>query len=71
MNNGEMIRQTGKKGTFVVHVMYRQNATWQGEVMWAEQGVSVKFRSVLELLRLMGSALENEEMDSEKGDYSV
>lgn len=27
----------GDKGTFVVHVKYRQNATWQGDVIWVEK----------------------------------
>lgn len=48
----------GKKGTFVVHVQYRENATWQGEVVWAERKESLKFRSALELLRLIDSALD-------------
>ena len=25
------------KGTFIVNVMFRENATWQGEVVWADE----------------------------------
>ncbi len=25
------------KGTFFVNVMFRENATWQGEVVWADE----------------------------------
>lgn len=45
-------------GTFVVHVQHYENATWQGEVVWADQNRAQKFRSALELLKLMDSALE-------------
>ena len=65
INDSDVIRQTGKKGTFVVHVMYRQNATWQGEVVWTETGEVRKFRSALELLKLMDSAMDQE--DEEQG----
>lgn len=50
----------GKKaGTFVVHIDYCENSTWQGEVLWAEQNERKKFRSTLELLKLIDSALED------------
>lgn len=50
----------GDKGTFIVHVKYRQNATWQGEVVWVEQKKRQYFRSALELLKLIDSALDEE-----------
>ena len=52
--------QEGKLGTFVVRVIFRQNASWQGSVTWLEGGRDESFRSVLELLLLMHSALETE-----------
>lgn len=52
-------------GTFVVHVQHYENATWQGEVVWAEQKRTEKFRSALELLKLMDSALETRCQDTE------
>ncbi len=52
-------------GTFIVHVQRCENATWQGEVVWAEQKRTEKFRSALELLKLMDSALENRQQDIE------
>lgn len=54
----ELEKNKGEKGTFIVQVMYRQNATWQGQVIWAEQNKKVYFRSAMELLKLMDSALE-------------
>ena len=52
----------GKKGTFVVHVQCLENATWQGE------NESLKFRSALELLKIMDSALATTEQGEEKGE---
>ena len=48
----------GDKGTFVVQVQYRQHATWQGKVLWAEKNETKQFRSALELLKLIDSALD-------------
>lgn len=52
------ITQKGGKGTFVVQIQYRQHATWQGKVLWAEKNKSIQFRSALELLKLIDSALD-------------
>lgn len=60
----EILNETGKKGTFVVNVQYRQNATWQGRVLWAETGKSCNFRSALELLKLIDSALDEAEIEN-------
>ena len=48
----------GKKATFIVQVMYRQNATWQGQVVWSEKNETRQFRSALELIKLIDSAAE-------------
>lgn len=45
-------------GTFVVHVQHYENATWQGEVVWADKNITQRFRSALELLKLIDSALD-------------
>lgn len=51
--------QAGGLATFVVRVLFRQNASWQGTVIWMETGQEENFRSVLELLLLMDSALKS------------
>lgn len=51
-------------GTFVVKILDRRNATWQGKVTWLEQQKTQCFRSALELLKLIDGALdENGEME--------
>ena len=52
-----MERQTGAQGAFLVQILGRQNATWQGTVTWLDGRESQSFRSVLELIHLMDSAI--------------
>ena len=47
----------GKKATFMIRVLFRQHASWQGSVTWMEGHNEEMFRSVLELVLLMDSAL--------------
>ena len=49
--------QEGKIATFSLRIFFRQNSTWQGAVSWMEGGRSQNFRSALELIFLMDSAL--------------
>lgn len=42
---------------FEIRVLFRQNASWQGSLFWRERKLEGHFRSVLELMRLMDSAL--------------
>ena len=51
----------GEQATFVVHVQFRQNATWQGTIQWLEEKKTQKFRSMLEMLKLMDQALQKEQ----------
>ena len=47
----------GKLATLVVRILFRQNASWQGTVAWVEGKSEESFRSVLELMLLMDSAM--------------
>jgi hypothetical protein len=49
----------GKLATFSLRILFRQNASWQGSITWCEGRSEESFRSVLELLMLMNSALES------------
>lgn len=44
------------KATFLVHIRFRQNATWQGSITWVEREKTQNFRSALEMLKLMDEA---------------
>lgn len=45
-----------EKATFLVHIQFRQNATWQGSITWVEKEKTQNFRSALEMLKLMDEA---------------
>lgn len=47
----------GKLATFSLRILFRQNASWQGSVVWSEGKQEESYRSVLELLLLIDSAL--------------
>ena len=44
--------------SFLVQILDRQHATWQGTITWTETGRTEPFRSALELIRLIDSAQE-------------
>lgn len=48
----------GALATFSVAISTRQNATWQGEIIWVETGTALPFASELELLRVMGDTMQ-------------
>ena len=48
---------TGILATFAIRLIFRQNASWQGNVIWNERQMESHFRSVLELASLMDGAL--------------
>ena len=53
----------GALGTFIVKVLFRQHTSWQGTVTWQEAKCDQSFRSVLELILLMDSALSGKETE--------
>ena len=59
MDHARVYSQSGENATFVIRVKYRQNATWQGEIVWLEKSLRTSFRSALELLRILQDALES------------
>lgn len=58
----EKIRMKGKE-TFVVQINSQEKGTWQGQVTWLDESKSMGFRSMLELIRLMDSALNQGKTD--------
>lgn len=44
-------------GRFVIQIDRCENATWQGSILWTEKNVTQQFRSALELLKLVDSAV--------------
>ncbi|RPF42420.1 hypothetical protein EDD70_2764 [Hydrogenoanaerobacterium saccharovorans] len=52
---------TGDKATFVIQVQFRQNSSWQGTITWAEGKKTQRYRSTLEMIKLMDSVLTAED----------
>nr|WP_317283099.1 hypothetical protein [uncultured Sellimonas sp.] len=53
------------KETFLLTIESQQNATWQGTVTWVEKRDKQYFRSALELIKLIESALEEQNKEGE------
>ena len=43
--------------SFRLSVLFRQNASWQGNIQWMEDKKVIPFRSVLELIQLIDTGL--------------
>lgn len=48
----------GELGTFVVHVAFRQHATWQGKLIHTEKNEKYSFDSAMEMLGIMDRCLK-------------
>ncbi len=55
---------TNSKGTFIVKVEYCRKNTWQGQVIWAEENRAVRFRSALELIKLLDEAMTAQRLEN-------
>lgn len=58
-------RKGGRRATFVIKILYREHSTWQGVICWRETGEKQAFRSFLEMIILMASALESGRRENE------
>lgn len=54
-----------KKQTFIIEVEDVQNGSWQGSIEWLQGKKKQAFRSLLELLNLLDSAVEKKTIDSD------
>ncbi len=50
-----------KKTSFLIDIMDTQNHTWQGKIYWVQEKKTITFRSALELMQLLSSAVTPEE----------
>ena len=55
----EIIKHTGRMGTFITSVRFRQNSTWQGDVFWMEEESMYQFADSLEFIRNIDRAVGN------------
>lgn len=65
MNIHKLNDNKDRKGTFIVEIQHQEKGSWQGKVTWAEGGRKEVFRSTLELIKMMDSAVnDNSEVDA-------
>ena len=57
----EVMANQGEIGTFITNVRFRQNAEWQGELLWVEQDEKTFFSNTLEMIKKIDKALQNKE----------
>lgn len=46
--------------TFILQILSKQNATWQGTLAWVDKKKTQNFRSALELMKLIDGALSED-----------
>ncbi|MCL2496363.1 MAG: hypothetical protein FWF04_02975 [Clostridiales bacterium] len=57
MDAPEMLTRNGSVCTFIIHILARQNASWQGVLEWLDGQPRQVFKSELELVRLLSTEL--------------
>lgn len=61
---------TRERAVFLLDIQHRQNSTWQGSITWVDRQNKQHFRSTLELIKLIESALEQSAEEKQKGEGS-
>jgi len=46
------------KATFILHLQFRENNSWQGTIQWVEKKQTLPFRSALELIKIIDSTCQ-------------
>lgn len=45
-----------EKSTFILKIEFHQNGSWQGTIQWTQRRKTQRFRSALELIKLIDEA---------------
>jgi len=62
----KVIVMSENNNTFVIRLLNTQNQTWQGTVTWLGAKSTQPFRSLLELIMLIDSAIEGDMPEEEE-----
>ena len=57
-----------KKQVFILEMVSTRNQSWQGNIKWVEKHKQQSFRSMLEMMRLIDSAMGGEAAAEEPGE---
>ena len=61
------MKKLSKKPAFLIQILDNQYMTWQGTITYLDNNQKVPFRSVLELIKLMDSAMDAAVSDEDDG----
>jgi len=67
LNHKRQIPAATGGNNFLISIYYQDNHSWQGVVQWLDTGKKVHFRSELELMNLIHSAVQSAQ--PEAGDF--
>jgi hypothetical protein len=67
----DLTKKNDCKATFTIQIQFQQNSTWQGTIAWAEGKKIQKFRSELEMLKLMMEAVSADEAEDERDVFNT
>ena len=59
LGDTELLEKRGKLATFIIRVQQRQNSNWQGRITWVEKGRTLRFITIMEMVRLIETALKS------------
>ena len=62
----DLTKKNDCKATFTIQIQFQQHSTWQGTITWAGGGKTQKFRSELEMMKLMMEAVSASESEDKK-----
>lgn len=58
IEDDELLEKRGNLSTFIIRVQQRQNSNWQGRITWVEKDRTLRFTTIMEMVRLIEKALE-------------
>ena len=58
MKKGDRQNQINSSSNFLITIHHQENYSWQGVIQWLDTGKKVHFRSELELMNLIHSAVQ-------------
>lgn len=61
-----MSKRRFQRQTFIIQILNNQHASWQGTLTWIDSNETKEFRSALELIRLMDSAVASQNANYKK-----
>jgi alpha-D-ribose 1-methylphosphonate 5-triphosphate synthase subunit PhnI len=59
--NNDKISQIHDSHDFLISIHYQENYSWQGTIQWLDTGQKIHFRSELEMLKLIQSAMDKKD----------